>query len=75
MKNQFNEEREQKTERWPRIRYAAYRRALEKLDEAVMRAEEVKSERMQELEDMEQGWRLERLREQLFGTDIARRAK
>jgi hypothetical protein len=72
MKNQFNKEQ---TERRPRIRNWAYRRALERLDEAVMQAEEIKSERLQELEDMEQGWRLERVRELLFGTDVARRAK
>jgi hypothetical protein len=75
MKNQLNKEHTEQTERRPRIRYAAYRRALEKLDEAVMQAEEIKSERMQELEDMEQGWRLERLRERLWGTDLARAAK
>jgi hypothetical protein len=75
MKNQFNKDQEDETRRRPRIRFAAHRRALERLDEAVMQAEEVKSERMQELEDMDQGWRLERLREMLWGTDVARRAK
>jgi hypothetical protein len=75
MKNQFDKEHTEKTERRPRIRSVVYRRALERLDEAVMQAEEIKSKRMQELEDMEQSWRLERVRELLFGTDVARAAE
>jgi hypothetical protein len=75
MKHQFNKEQKEQTERRPRIRSTVYRRALERLDEAVMQAEEIKSKRLQELEDMEQGWAIERMRELLYGTEIARAAK
>jgi hypothetical protein len=75
MKHRFNKEQEDQTERRPKIRNWAYRRALERLDEAVRQAEEVKSKRLCQLEDMEQGWRIEYLRERLWGTDVARAAK
>jgi hypothetical protein len=75
MKNQFKKEQDEQTERRPRIRNWAFRRALERLDEAVRQAEEIKSKRLQQLEDMEQSWRIEYLRERLWGTEIARRAK
>jgi hypothetical protein len=75
MKNLFKKEQEEQLIRRPRIRNWAFRRAMERLDEAVMQAEEIKSKRLQQLEDMEQGWRIEYLRERLFGTEIARAAK
>jgi hypothetical protein len=75
MKNRFNKAQEEQTERRPRIRSAVYRRALERLDEAVMQAEEIKSERLRQLEWMESGEGIERIRERLYGTEIARAAK
>jgi hypothetical protein len=68
-------EKEERARRVPRVRSAAYRRAVERLDEALGRAEETKSERLRELEYIEQDMAIENLRCRLFGTEIAMAAK
>ena len=67
MKNQFNKKEEEPRERKPRIRSAAYRWAMERIDAAVEQAERVKSDRLWELERMAQIEAIEEVRRKLFG--------
>jgi hypothetical protein len=75
MKNQFNKEHTVQTGRRPRIRSVVYRRAIERLEEALERAVDVKSQRLCQLEHMQQIEAIEDVRRRLFGAGYTREAK
>jgi hypothetical protein len=67
MKNHFKKKETKQNQQKPRIRSAAYRWAVERLEEAVMQAREIKSDRLCELEYMQQIEAIENVRRRLFG--------